>query len=93
MHEYSNIEYFFLLDFFDAEEILYAMQDRITEEKIYQRWINSFSELSYEEYKSKLMENVENRKHQISSSKKDTVDVMKDVNKIIKAMGGNNGTI
>lgn len=93
MHEYSNIEYFFLLDFFDAEEILYAMQERIAEEKIYQRWINSYSELSFEEYKSKLMENAENRKYQISSSKKDTVDIMKDVSKIIKAMGGQNAII
>lgn len=93
MHEYSDTEYFFLLDFFDAEEILYAMQDRIAEEKIYQRWISSFSELSFEEYKSKLMENSENRRIQASSSNKDTVDIMKDVNKIIKAMGGNNGTI
>ncbi|MFL8888934.1 hypothetical protein [Helcococcus kunzii] len=93
MHEYSDIEYFFLLDFFDAEQILYAMQDRIAEEKIYQRWISSFSELSFEEYKSKLMENAENRKHQISSSNKDTVDIMKDVSKIIKAMGGQNAII
>ncbi|QUY64295.1 hypothetical protein GUI37_01680 [Helcococcus kunzii] len=69
------------------------MQDRIAEEKIYQRWISSFSELSFEEYKSKLMENAENRKHQISSSNKDTVDIMKDVSKIIKAMGGQNAII
>lgn len=93
MHEYSNIEYFFLLDFFDAEEILYAMQDRIAEEKLYMQWINSYSELSFEEYKSKLLENAENRRIQSSSYNKDTVDIMKDVSKIIKAMGGQNATI
>lgn len=93
MHEYSNIEYFFLLDFFDAEEILYAMQDRIAEEKTYQRWINSYSELSFEEYKSKLLENAENRRNQAINSDKNTVDIMKNVNKIIKAMGGQNATI
>lgn len=93
MHEYSNIEYFFNLDFFDAIEILRCMQERIQEDKLFERWIAYQSEFTFEEFKEKLNGKVIQKQEMIISSNKNTVDIMKDVNKIINAMGGNNGTV
>lgn len=88
MHEYSNIEYFFNLDFFDAVEIIHCMQERIKEDKLFERWITYQSEFTFEEFKEKLNAKVIQKQEMTISSNKNTVDIMKDVNKIINAMGG-----
>lgn len=88
MHEYSNIEYFFNLDFFDAVEIIHCMQERIKEDKLFERWITYQSEFTFEEFKEKLNAKVIQKEEITISSNKNVVEILKDVNKIINAMGG-----
>lgn len=88
MHEYSNIEYFFNLDFFDAVEIIRCMQERIKEDKLFERWITYQSEFTFEEFKEKLNAKVIQKEEITISSNKNVVEILKDVNKIINAMGG-----
>ena len=65
------------------------MIDRLTEEKMFNRWIPYQGEISFEEFKEKMK--VEAPTQTINT--KSTKEIMEDVEKILKAMGGNNGTI
>lgn len=64
--------------------MLKVMYERLVEEKLFMRWIPYQFELNFEEFKEKMKDTTNNA----SSSNKSIVDIMKGVNKIIKAMGG-----
>ena len=64
MHEYSNLEYFFALDFLDAAEIIKAMNERRMDDYLFERWIPYQDQMSFDDFKSQTVKNKESREAQ-----------------------------
>lgn len=83
MHEYSNLEYFFALDFLDATEIIKAMNERRMDDYLFKRWIPYQDQMSFDDFKSQTVKNKESRIDNRSAK-----EILQSVKKIIDSAHG-----
>lgn len=83
MHEYSNLEYFFALDFLDAAEIIKAMNERRMDDYLFERWIPYQDQMSFDDFKSQTVKNKESRIDNRSAK-----EILQSVKKIIDSAHG-----
>ena len=83
MHEYSNLEYFFALNFLDAAETIKAMNERRMDDYLFERWIPYQDQMSFDDFKSQTLKNKESRIDNRSAK-----EILQSVKKIIGSAHG-----
>ena len=83
MHEYSNLEYFFALDFLDAVKLIEAMTERRMDDYLFQRWIPYQDQMSFDDFKSQTVKSKESRLDTRSSE-----EILNTVKQILESVHG-----